>query len=342
MVGLQKMQNAIGELKIFAGNASQDLAHAIVEKLSAKAEYSGIKMGNAEARMFSDSECDIRVLETVRGMDVFIVQSIAPSATRSSNDHLMELLIMIDAMRRSSAGRITAVVPYLGYARQDRRDRSHAPISAKLVADMITVAGANRILTMDLHSPQVQGFFNIPFDHLSGVYSFINYYSRTGYDLKGTYAVVSPDFGSVARSSIIAEKLEIPLAIIEKRRNSEGEPYVHNFVGDVRGKNVIILDDVIASGGSLREVTARLIKEDAKDIYACITHPMLTGNAMEEIENSPIKEFIVLDTIAIPEEKRHKKLLRLSVAQLFSDAISGIHSHESIGKLAHESIPELL
>jgi len=337
------MQNAIGELKIFTGNASQELAKSIVDKLRNKADYANMKLGNSKAQVFGDTECDIRIDETVRGMDIFVVQSIAPSATRSSNDYLMELLIMIDALRRSSAGRITAVVPYLGYARQDRRDRSHAPISAKLVADMITSAGANRILSMDLHSPQVQGFFNIPFDHLSAVYTFVNYYNSKGYNLKDQFAVVSPDFGSVSRCSIFAEKLNIPLSIIEKRRNNAtGEPYVANFIGDVRGRNVILLDDVIASGGSLREVTARLKKEGAQDIYACVTHPMLTGNAMEEVENSPIKEFIVLDTIAIPPEKRHKKILRLSVAQLFADAIDGIHSHRSIGKYAHDSIPELL
>jgi len=324
------MQHVIGELKIFAGNASRDLAESIVNHL-------GLEMGKSRAQIFGDGECDIRVDETVRGMDVFIVQSTAPANGRSGNDHLMELLIMIDAMRRSSAGRITAVVPYLGYARQDRRDRSHAPISAKLVADMLTVAGADRILTMDLHSPQVQGFFNIPFDHLSGVYTFINYYGERGYDLRD-FVIVSPDFGSVARSNIFAEALGIPLAIAEKRRDPKtGDPHVANFIGDVKGRKVILLDDVLTSGGSLKQVAIRLKEEGAEDIYACVMHPMLSGNAVQTIEASPISEVIVLDTIEIPPEKRHDKIVRLSVAELFSKAIQGIHLHKSIGRFSRNS-----
>jgi len=325
------MQSALGELKIFAANANQELATAIVDHL-------GIPLGKSRALTFGDKECDIRIDETVRGMDVFIVQSTAPSRERSGNDHLMELLIMIDALRRSSAGRITAVIPYFGYARQDRRDRSHAPISAKLVADMITKAGADRVLSMDLHSPQVQGFFNIPFDHLSGVHTFINYYRDKSYDLQRDYVVVSPDFGSVARSNIFAEALEIPLAIAEKRRDSEtGKPCVANFIGDVRGKKVILLDDVLTSGGSLNEVAKKLVEEGAEDIYACVTHPMLSGDAVQTIAESPISEVIVLDTIEVPVEKRHPKITRLSVAELFSKAIEGIHMHKSIGRFSRKS-----
>jgi len=330
------MHSAIGEIKIFAANANQQLAKSIVKHL-------GLEMGKSVSKRFGDGEWDVRIDETVRGKDIFIVQSTAETPHGSANDHLMELLIMIDAMRRSSAGRITAVVPYFGYARQDRRDRSHAPISAKLVADMITVAGADRILSMDLHSPQVQGFFNIPFDHLSGVHTFINYYRDKGYDLSNDYVVVAPDFGAVSRCNIFAEALGIPLAITEKRRDAEtGKPRVASFIGDVRGKKVILVDDVLTSGNSLNEVAKKLVEEGAESIYACVMHPMLSGNAIETIANSPISEVIVLDTIEIPPQKRHPKIVRLSVAELFSKAIKGIHDHESIGRFSRDSRGVLL
>jgi len=330
------MQSAIGEIAIFSANANQQLANAIVKHL-------GVPMGQSMSQRFADGECDIRINETVRGKDIFIVQSIATSPHGSANDHLMELLVMIDAMRRSSAGRITAVVPYLGYARQDRRDRSHAPISAKLVADMLTVAGADRILSMDLHSPQVQGFFNIPFDHLSGVHTFVNYYKDKGYDLSQDYVVVSPDFGSVTRCNIFAEALGVPLAITVKRRDPEtGKPRIANFIGDVKGKKVVLLDDVLASGSTLVEAAKRLVEEGAESVYACVTHPMLSDKAVETIANSPISEVIVLDTLEVPPEKRHSKIVRLSVAGLFAKAIKGIHDHVSIGRFSRDSKGVLL
>jgi len=330
------MQSAIGEIAIFSANANQQLANAIVKHL-------GVPMGQSMSQRFADGECDIRINETVRGKDIFIVQSIATSPHGSANDHLMELLVMIDAMRRSSAGRITAVVPYLGYARQDRRDRSHAPISAKLVADMLTVAGADRILSMDLHSPQVQGFFNIPFDHLSGVHTFVNYYKDKGYDLSQDYVVVSPDFGSVTRCNIFAEALGVPLAITVKRRDPEtGKPRIANFIGDVKGKKVVLLDDVLASGSTLVEAAKRLMEEGAESVYACVTHPMLSDKAVETIANSPISEVIVLDTLEVPPEKRHSKIVRLSVAGLFAKAIEGIHDHVSIGRFSRDSKGVLL
>lgn len=330
------MQSAIGEIAIFSANANQQLANAIVKHL-------GVPKGQSISQRFADGECDIRINETVRGKDIFIVQSIATSPNGSANDHLMELLVMIDAMRRSSAGRITAVVPYLGYARQDRRDRSHAPISAKLVADMLTVAGADRILSMDLHSPQVQGFFNIPFDHLSGVHTFVNYYKDKGYDLSQDYVVVSPDFGSVTRCNIFAEALGVPLAITVKRRDPEtGKPRIANFIGDVKGKKVVLLDDVLASGGTLVEAAKRLMEEGAESVYACVTHPMLSDKAVETIANSPISEVIVLDTLEVPPEKRHSKIVRLSVAGLFAKAIKGIHDHVSIGRFSRDSKGVLL
>ena len=326
------MRNPLENVKVFAANANKEMAQAIVEHL-------GLELGQSISQRFDDGECDIRINETVRGKDIFIVQSTAPSATMSVNDHLMEMLIMIDAMRRSSAARITAVMPYFGYARQDRRDRSHAPISAKLVADMITKAGADRVLTMDLHAPQIQGFFNIPFDHLTGVHTFVNYYKDKGYNLKENYVVVSPDFGSVSRCNAFAEALGIKLAITEKRRDeATGKPYIANFIGDVKGKNVILLDDVLSSGNSLKEAANKLKEEGAADIYACVTHPLLSKDAVNTIVDSHITEVIVLDTIEVPTEKRHAKIVRLSVSKLFSDAISGIHLSESIGKLSRESI----
>ena len=330
------MQSTIGDIAIFSANANQDLANAIVKHL-------GVPMGQSVSQRFVDGECDVRINETVRGKDIFIVQSTATTPLGTANDHLMELLVMIDAMRRSSAGRITAVVPYFGYARQDRRDRSHAPISAKLVADMLSVAGADRILSMDLHSPQVQGFFNIPFDHLSGVYTFINYYKAKGYDLSQDYVVVSPDFGSVTRCNIFAEALGVPLAITEKRRDPEtGKPRIANFIGDVKGKKVVLLDDVLASGSSLVEAAKKLVEEGAESVYACVTHPMLSGEAVETIANSPISEVIVLDTLEVPPEKRHPKIVRLSVAELFAKAIQGIHDHVSIGRFSRDSMGVLL
>ena len=330
------MKSTIGEIAIFSANANPELANAIVKHLS-------LPMGQSVAQRFVDGECDIRINETVRGKDVFIVQSTASTPQGTANDHLMELLVMIDALRRSSAGRITAVIPYFGYARQDRRDRSHAPISAKLVADMLTVAGADRILSMDLHSPQVQGFFNIPFDHLSGVHTFINYYRDKGYDLSHDYVCVAPDFGAVSRCNIFAEALGIPLAITEKRRDPEtGKPRVANFIGSVRGKKVILVDDVLASGSSFVEVAKKLEEEGADSVYACAIHPMFCGNAVETIADSPISEVIVLDTLEVPPEKRHPKIVRLSVAELFAKAIQGIHDHVSIGGFSRKSNGVLL
>jgi ribose-phosphate pyrophosphokinase len=318
-----KMHSAIGEIKVFAATANPHLADAIVKNL-------GIEMGKSNVSKFEDGECSIQVNETVRGSDVFIVQSTSPPV----NDNLMELLIMIDAMRRSSAGRITAVVPYFGYARQDRRARSHDPISAKLVADLITIAGVDRVLSMDLHAPQIQGFFNIPFDHLSGVHTFVNYYKDKGLS---NAIVVSPDFGSVARCSTFAKELGISLAIVDKRRDENNVPYVANFIGDVKGKKAILLDDVFSSGSSLKNAAEEVIKMGADSVSACVTHPVLSDGALENMENSPLDEIVVLNTIEVPEDKRHPKLVLLSVAKLFSEAIEGIHQSRSIGQLSRKS-----
>jgi len=316
------MQSTIGEIKVFAANANQGLANAVVKHL-------GIDLGNSKANRFADGEIDMRVLETVRGSDVFIIQSTSPPV----NDNLMELLIMIDAMRRSSAERITAVIPYYGYARQDRRARSHDPISAKLVADLLTTAGANRVLTMDLHCPQIQGFFNIPLDHLQGIYFFANYCQK-GFGDMSDVVVVSPDFGSVARCNIFASQLDVPLAIADKRRGEDGTPVIANFIGDVKGKHAIIIDDVLSTGGSLCNAAAKVMEHGAKSVIACITHPILCENAVQLIADSVLSEVIVLNTVEIPKENLHPKIKMLSVAPLIGEAIKGIHSGRSIGQLS--------
>jgi len=315
------MQSAIGDIKIFAANANQVMANAVVKHLR-------LVLGESTAGRFYDGEINLRVNETVRGADVFIIQSTGPPV----NDNLMELLIMIDAMRRSSAGRITAVVPYFGYARQDCRARPHDPISARLVADMIETAGADRILSMDLHCPQIQGFFKIPMDHLRGVYTFANYY-KDGFGDLSEVVVVSPDFGSVARCNTFANLLDLPLAIIDKRRPRDNESEIANFIGDVDGKVAILLDDVLATGGSLCNAAHTVMERGAKAVYACVTHPVLCGDAIKNIVESPLSEVVVLDTLEISPEKAHEKIKVLSIANLVGDAISCIHSHRSIGEL---------
>jgi len=318
-------------MKIFAANANKQLATAVVKYLKQKEEYADIEMGNASVTRFADGEIKMVVDETVRGNDVFIIQSTSPPV----NDHLMELLIMIDAMRRSSAGRITAVVPYFGYARQDRRSRSHDPISAKLVADLLTTAGAERILSMDLHCPQIQGFFNIPLDHLQGIYTFAHY-CKANYGDMSDVVVVSPDFGSVARCDAFARMLgdNIPIAIADKRRNNNGDSNIQNFIGDVSGKHAIIIDDVLSTGNSLCNAAASVMKDGAKSVKACITHPVLAGEAMQLIAKSALEEVLVLDTIEIPVEKWHPKIKTISIAALLGEALDRIHCNKSLGGLS--------
>ncbi|MCL1863958.1 MAG: ribose-phosphate pyrophosphokinase [Defluviitaleaceae bacterium] len=314
----------MGEMKIFAASASKTLAKSVAVQLK-------LELGDAETGFFPDSESKVIINETVRGGDIFIIQSTCAPV----NDNLMELLIMIDAMRRSSAGRITAVVPYFGYARQDRRARSHDPISAKLVADMITSAGADRILSMDLHCPQIQGFFNIPLDHLRGIYLFLQYYrmkSGIGDNLDDV-VIVSPDFGSVARCKYFAELLGVPLAIVDKRRLDDKKSKIDHFIGDVRGKKAILLDDVLATGGSLCNAAKTVMDNGAKDVFACVTHPILCGDAVKNLIASDIKELVVLDTIELTPEKRNDKIKVLSVAEYLANAIHCIHTNESIGEL---------
>jgi ribose-phosphate pyrophosphokinase len=318
----------VSNIKIFAASANRQLAKNVVKHL-------GLELGDSVTSRFSDGEVKMVVNETVRGADVFIIQSTCPPV----NDNLMELLIMIDAMRRSSAGRITAVLPYFGYARQDRRARSHDPISAKLVADMITQAGANRILSMDLHSPQIQGFFNIPMDHLKGFYLFAQHYkSENGFgDDMSDVVVVSPDFGSVARCKSFANILQVPLAIVDKRRLDDTKSEIDHFIGDVKGKYAILLDDVLATGGSLCNAAKIVMDYGAKAVYACVTHPILCRDAVSIIKDSPIEELLVLDTIELSPEKQLIKIKVHSIAKYVSDAINCIHKSESIGELFSHS-----
>jgi ribose-phosphate pyrophosphokinase len=310
-----------GDIKIFTCNANRQLAEGIAASLDKP-------LGKSVVGRFSDGEVSMRINETVRGADVFIIQPTAPPV----NDNLMELLIMIDALKRSSAGRITAVMPYFGYARQDRKARSHDPISAKLVANLITVAGAHRVLSMDLHSPQLQGFFDLPMDHLRGVYRFTEYYKDKFDDLSDC-VVVSPDLGSVSRARNFAELLNVPLTIVDKRRPKDDMPEVMNFIGEVAGKNAILLDDEISTGRSLVNAAETVKGQGAKAVYACVTHPKLAEGATELIANSCIEELVVLNTIVVPEEKQIPKIKVLSVAEIFANAIRCIHTGESIGRL---------
>ena len=312
------------ELKVFSGNSNPALSKSICQSL-------GKEMGKSEAKRFADGECSISVYEPVRGSDVFIVQS----TCKSVNDNLMEMLVMIDAMKRASAGRITAVIPYFGYARQDRKAKSRDPISAKLVANMITAAGADRVLTMDLHANQIQGFFDIPVDNLMGAHLFANYFvSRFG---KGNedVMVVSPDVGSVARVRAFAHKLEMKMAIVDKRREKANVSEVMNIIGNVEGKTVILLDDMIDTAGSLCGAAKALMEiGHAKEIYACASHGVLSGPALERIEQSYIKEVLLLDTIPYPEgAPKCDKIRYLPVGPVFAEAIERIHEETSIASL---------
>lgn len=315
------------EVKVFAGNANPELARAICDRLSKK-------LGDCRVSAFADGEVSLSLMEPVRGSDVFIVQS----TCKPVNDNLMELLVMIDSMRRASAGRITAVLPYFGYARQDRKAKSRDPISAKLVANLITEAGADRVLTMDLHANQIQGFFDIPVDNLFGAPLLAEYYIKMLSRMKRSdddFIVVSPDVGSVARARNFSQKLDMDLAIVDKRRQKANVSEVMNIIGDVRGKNVILLDDMVDTGGSLCHAAAALVEiGGAKDIYACATHGVLSDPALERIEASVIKELVLLDTIPYPRGRAAcGKIKYLSVAPIFAEAIERIYEEVSISSL---------
>ena len=311
------------DIKIFAGNSNPKLALDICKKL-------GTQLGNAEVGTFSDGEKSVSIYETVRGSDVFVVQSTCSPV----NDNLMELLIMIDAMKRASAGRITAVVPYFGYARQDRKTKPRDPISAKLVANLITRAGADRVLTMDLHANQIQGFFDIPVDNLLGSPIFVHHFMEKYKDCHEEVMVVSPDVGSVARARAFAQKLDMPLAIVDKRRQKANSCEVMNVIGDVRGKDCILFDDLVDTAGSLcNAATALMEVGGAKSVHACASHGVLSGPAIERLNNSCIKELALLDTIPAIDPAKSDKIKYLSVANMFAEAIERIYQEVSISKL---------
>ncbi len=309
-------------IKIFTANSNPAFAQGI-------AEYLGTTIGKSEVGKFSDGEIFVNIGETVRGSDVFVVQSTCSPV----NDNIMELLIMIDAFKRASAGRITAVIPYFGYARQDRKAKARDPISAKLVADLIATAGADRVLTMDLHAPQIQGFFNVPVDHLLGMPVLSRYYKEKFKDSKEDTVVVSPDLGSVTRARGFAQKIDVPIAIVDKRRPKANVSEVMNIIGDIKDKNVILVDDMIDTAGTIVNSAQALRDRGAKKVYACCTHAVLSGPAIERIENSVIDELVVLDTVPLPEEKRISKIKTLSVANIFGEAIERIYEDLSVSTL---------
>jgi ribose-phosphate pyrophosphokinase len=306
------------EIKLLTGSANRPLAQKI-------SEYLKIPLCGCDTKRFSDGEISIKINENIRSKDVFIIQS-----TNSPAENLMELLLMIDACRRASAKWITAVIPYYGYARQDRKDQPRVPISAKLVANLITASGADRVVNMDLHAPQVQGFFDIPSDHLFSSRIFNEYFSKFKIPKA---VVVSPDVGSIKMARAFAKNLETPLAIIDKRRPEANKAEVLNIIGEVEGKNVIIRDDIIDTGGTLTEAATELRKKGALEIYACCTHALLSGEAVDLIEKSPIKELIVTDTVDPESHPNSDKIRYVSSASIFGEAISRIHEGESISIL---------
>lgn len=318
-------------IKIFTGNSNPNLAKAICQEL-------GVPLGNSEVGSFADGENFASIYETVRGSDVFVVQSTCPfekdGKMHTVNDALMELLIMIDALRRASAGRITAVIPYFGYARQDRKTKPRDPISAKLVANLITRAGADRVLTMDLHANQIQGFFDIPVDNLLGNPIFTNYLHDRFNGREDEVIVVSPDVGSVARARAFAQKLGMGLAIVDKRRQKANSSEVMNIIGDVRGKKVILFDDMVDTAGSLCGAAQALVElGGAVDVIACASHGVLSGPAVERIEKSVLKEVYFLDTVPPKAGVACDKIKYLSVAHMFAEAIERIYEEVSVSKL---------
>ena len=311
------------DIKIFTGNANPKLAEDICKEI-------GTQLGNAEVKSFADGEVSVSIYETVRGSDVFVVQS----TCKPVNDNLMELLVMIDALRRASAGRITAVVPYFGYARQDRKAKARDPISAKLVANMITAAGADRVLTMDLHANQIQGFFDIPVDNLLGNPIFVDYYATKFGGMCDDMVVVSPDVGSVARARAFAQKLHMNLAIVDKRRQKANQCEVMNVIGDVEGKDCILFDDMVDTAGSLCNAAKALVEVGgAKSVHACASHGVLSGPALERINDSVIQELALLDTIPAVDTTLCPKIKYLSVAPMFSEAIERIYQEISLSKV---------
>ena len=311
--------SAFSNYKVFAGNSHLELAEEITAIM-------GKPLGRATVNKFSDGEISVNLWESVRGVDCYIVQSTCDPV----NDNLMELLIMIDAMKRASAGRINAVIPYYGYARQDRKAKARDPITAKLVANLLMAAGADRVLTMDLHAAQIQGYFDIPVDHLVGMPILTKHFMEENMD---NVVVVSPDHGSVTRARNMAQPLNAPIAIVDKRRPEPNKSEIMNIIGDIEGKNCILVDDMIDTAGTITNAANALKEMGAASVRACATHAVLSGPAIERIENSAIEELILLNTLPIPEEKKIEKMKMLSVAPLFAEAMTRVFTNDSISKL---------
>ena len=314
------MSTGLGDLKVFSGSAHPQLTREI-------ADFLGIPVGQARLRRFPDSEVSFQIDENIRGADVFIVQP----TSNPVDEHLMEMLIMVDAFRRSSAARITAVVPYYGYARQDRKDKPRVPISAKLVANLLSASGTNRVLTMDLHKAQIQGFFDIPVDHLFAAPVIIEYLSRLNYP---RLTIVSPDAGGAERARAYAKRLDAELAIIDKRRSEDGSAEVMNVIGDVQGRTCILQDDIIDTAGTIQKGASALKAAGAERVLACAVHGVLSGPAIDRIENSPLDQLIVTNTIPLSANGQQcKKIVVLSVARLLGQAIRSIHEETSVSSL---------
>jgi len=304
---------------VFSGNANPELAQEI-------AEYLGVHIADSKVKTFSDGEISVAIDESVRGVDVYIVQPTCAPV----NDYLMELLIMIDAVRRASAARVNAVIPYYGYARQDRKTRARDPITSKMVANLITSAGADRVITVDLHAGQIQGFFDIPVDHLPGVPMLAEYFRSNPME---DVVVLSPDLGGVTRARDLANRLHASIAIIDKWRPEPNVAEVMNVIGDIEGKSVIIVDDMIDTAGTITMASRVMLERGAKEVYACATHPVLSGPALERLSEAPLREIVVTNTIPIPKDKRLKNMTILSVAPLIGEAILRIHEDLSVSKL---------
>ena len=312
-------KDVFANMKLFAGNAHPELAKEI-------ADIMGVELGKATVSKFSDGEISVSIWESVRGRDCFIIQPTGEPV----NDNLMELLIMADAMKRASAGSVNAVIPYYGYARQDRKAKARDPITSKLVANMLTAAGVQRVITMDLHANQIQGYFDIPVDHLLGMPILSDYFKEKNLE---DVVVVSPDHGSVTRARNMANRLNCPIAIVDKRRPEPNKSEIMNIIGDIDGKNCIILDDMIDTAGTITNAGNAIKEMGAKEVYACATHAVLSGPAIERIRDSAIKEMVLLNTLPIPEEKKLDKMKFLSVAPIFAEVLTRVYTHGSISDL---------
>ena len=311
-----------GELKLLSGNSNIKLAQSVAKNL-------GINLTEADINKFKDGEISIKINESIRGKDVFIMQP----TSAPTNDNIMELLIMIDACRRASAGYINAVIPYYGYARQDRKTRGREPITAKLVANLLTVAGANRVITMDLHAGQIQGYFDIPVDHFSAIRLLSTHFKSFAYDKPEEFVVVSPDLGGVRRAREFADYLKLPIAIIEKRRPMPNVSEVMSVIGDFEGKHAIIVDDMIDTAGTITNAADFLVENGAKDVYLVATHGVFSGDAIKKLQKPSVKEVVITDTIELTEEKKIDKIVQLSIAPLLAEAIHRINTYESISGL---------